>query len=253
MVLSIVIYFFGDEHYRQMAEVTPNPFWKNVFLIHVYSKLQTKTIHNVACQPLWKNNFIQVDNACLFYKSWYKKGLIVINYLLENDGTYLSFNSFMVKYNVKANFLQYFGICEAIRFGYNMKNNIDKIEQPLRPDAISLICKFSKGYSHIYSLFQTCQFNDKKECKSLRKWKLHFNIDEKYWQTYCSITFKSTIDVDFRWFQYRILNRILFTNNLLFKLNLVEDELCSFCNIHTKTLIHFFCDCHFFQKISGLN
>ena len=24
---------FGDEHYRQMAEVTPNPFWKNVFLI----------------------------------------------------------------------------------------------------------------------------------------------------------------------------------------------------------------------------
>ena len=70
----------------------------------LYSKLQTKTIYNVACQPLWKNYFIQIDNACLFYKSWYKKGLIVINDLLENDGTFLSFNSFMIKYNVKVNF-----------------------------------------------------------------------------------------------------------------------------------------------------
>ena len=107
-----------------MAEVTPNPFWKDVFSI--YSKLQTKTIYNIACQPLWKNNFIQIDNACLFYKSWYKKGLIVINDLLENDGTFLSFNSFMIKYNVKVNFLQYFGICEAIKSGYNMKNKLEK-------------------------------------------------------------------------------------------------------------------------------
>ena len=237
---------FGDEHYRQMAEVTTNPFWKDVFLI--YSKLQTKTIYNVACQPLWKNNLIQVNNSCLFYKSWYKKGLIVINDLLENDGTFLSFNSFMIKYNVKANFLQYFGICEAIKYGYNMKNNIDKMEQPLRPDAIALICKFSKGCSHIYSLFQTCLVN-KKECKSLQKWKLHFDIDEKSWQSYCSITFNSTIDVDLRWFQYIILNRILFTNDLLFKLNLVEEDLCSFCYKHTETLIHFFCDCPFSKKI----
>ena len=108
-----------------------------------------------------------------------------------------------------------------------MKNNIDKMEQP-----ISLKCKFSKGCSYIYSLFQTCQVN-KKECKRLRKWKLHFNIDEKSWQSYCSITFNSTID-DLRWFQYRILNRILFTNDLLFKLNLVEDDLCSFCYKHTE-------------------
>ena len=62
---------------------------------------------------------------------------------------FLSFNSFMIKYNVKVNFLQYFGICEAIKSGYNIKYNIDKMEQPLRPDAIALICKFSKGCSHI--------------------------------------------------------------------------------------------------------
>ena len=41
------------------------------------------------------------------------------------------------------------------------------------------------------------------------------------------------------------MHRILFTNVLLFKLKLVEDDLCSFCHMHTETLIHFFCDCKF--------
>ena len=33
------------------------------------------------------------------------------------------------------------------------------------------------------------------------------------------------------------------------KLNLVEDDLCSFCYKHTETLIHFFCDCLFSKNI----
>ena len=41
------------------------------------------------------------------------------------------------------------------------------------------------------------------------------------------------------------MHRILFTNVLLFKLKLVEDDLCSCCHMHTETLIHFFCDCKF--------
>ena len=231
---------FGNDHYRQMARVTPNPFWKDVFLI--YSKLQSTAITNVACQPLWKNDFIKVNNACMLYKSWYKKGIIVINDLLENDGNFLSFNSFKVKFDVTVNFLQYFGICKAIKSGYNIQTTINKMEQPLRPDTIALICKYSKGCSHIYSLFQA---NEKKESKSLRKWKIHFNIDDRIWQTYCNINFSSTIDVDLRWFQYKVMHRILFTNVLLFKLKLVEDDLCSFCHMHTETLIHFFCDCKF--------
>ena len=98
----------------------------------------------------------------MLYKSWYKKGIIVINDLLENDGNFLSFNSFKVKFDVTVNFLQYFGICKAIKSGYNIQTTINKMEQPLRPDTIALICKYSKGCSHIYSLFQA---NEKKESK----------------------------------------------------------------------------------------
>ena len=230
--------YFGDNHYRQMAEETRNPFWKDVFSI--FSKLQRIAVNNVSCQPLWKNNYIQVNNECVFYKSWYDKGITVVNDLLEDDGTFLTFNSFKQKYDLNVNFLQYFGMREAIKKGYDKRNAFEKMDQPLRPDIISLISKYKKGCSHIYSTFLA---RDKAECKSYGKWKLLFNMDENSWQAYCSIAFYSTIDIDLRWFQFRIIHRILFTNELLYKLKLVQSDLCSFCHIQCETIVHLFCEC----------
>ena len=83
----------------------------------------------------------------------------------------------------------------------------------------------------------------------MEKWKAHFDIDDRLWQTYCLHAFNCTMDVGLRWFQYKIVHRILFTNELLFKLNLVHDRNCSFCNLHHETLVHFFCECHISLRI----
>lgn len=235
---------FGDNHYNQMAKETLNPFWSNVF--SVYSKLQTITVDNISCQPLWKNSYIQVNNRCVFYKSWYDKGISVVNDLLEDDGTFLTLNSFIQKYDLYINFIQYYGIREAIKKGYDIRGAIKKMEQPLRLDTISLISKYRKGCSHIYSSFLS---KHKTECKSYKKWNMYLNIDEKSWQIYCSIVFNSSIDVDLRWFQFKIMHRILYTNDLLCKLKLVQSDLCSFCHIQCETIVHLFCDCTFSRNI----
>ena len=62
-----------------------------------------------------------------------------------------------------------------IKKGYKISDKIDKMEQPIRIDTISSICRYEKGCLHIKTLFQS---NEKKECKSLSRWKLNFNIDE---------------------------------------------------------------------------
>ena len=52
--------------------------------------------------------------------------------------------------------------------------------------------------------------------------------------------FQVALDTYTRDFQYKILNRILFTNSKLFKLKLVESPLCSFCDKNEETLEHLF-------------
>ena len=39
-----------------------------------------------------------------------------------------------------------------------------------------------------------------------------------------------------RWFQFKVLQRILYTNDLLFKMNLVTRKECTFSNKHSEQL-----------------
>ena len=67
--------------------------------------------------------------------------------------------------------------------------------------------------------------------------------------------FQVALDTYTRDFQYKILNRILFTNSKLFKLKLVESPLCSFCDKNEETLEHLFIFCEhsraFWKEISS--
>lgn len=49
-----------------------------------------------------------------------------------------------------------------------------------------------------------------------------------------------TVDTKLRVFQYKILDNILFNNNMLVKLRKVEPPLCSLCEAKDETYIHLF-------------
>ena len=46
------------------------------------------------------------------------------------------------------------------------------------------------------------------------------------------------------WFQYRILHRILATNDLLVNMNIKQNNLCTFCNEEIEKLEHLFWQCN---------
>ena len=53
----------------------------------------------------------------------------------------------------------------------------------------------------------------------------------------------TSIDSYSRYFQYRILNNILFTNKLLYVFKLVPSPRCSFCQLYDQTIDHLFVFC----------
>ena len=63
---------------------------------------------------------------------------------------------------------------------------------------------------------------------------------ELMWNKIYSLPFQVALNTYTRDFQYKILNRILFTNSKLFKLKLVESPLCPFCGKNEETLEHLF-------------
>ena len=67
-----------------------------------------------------------------------------------------------------------------------------------------------------------------------------FQLD---WEKIYLLPFKTTLDTKLREFQYKILNRILYTNKMLFKFKKIDSPLCDFCEKELETIEHLFFYC----------
>ena len=77
--------------------------------------INPKNKGDVLNQIIWNNQFIQVNKLSVFFPAWNKVSIEKLSCLFDNEGnTLLSLTTFMQKYNVKCNFLQYYSLLSAI-------------------------------------------------------------------------------------------------------------------------------------------
>ena len=65
------------------------------------------------------------------------------------------------------------------------------------------------------------------------------------WDSIYLLPRKVTIESRTRDFQYKILNRILFTNKMLFKMKISDTDKCTFCNEEEETIEHLLNTCKY--------
>ena len=193
--------------------------------------------------PIWYNELTKVGGKCIFYKTWYDKGIIHFTDLINEKGQFLSYEDVLTRFSLKTNFLTYYGIIKTLK---NIRNNcIDSqlnsnIERPFIPLIIEQILKEAKGCQNFYKTFVDNDTIPSGQTKWHRKINLHNNFK---WSTVYLLTHKVTQDTQLKWLQTRILHRILATNTFLFKIGLRDNELCTFCNIMPETIEHLFWEC----------
>ena len=79
--------------------------------------------------------------------------------------------------------------------------------------------------------------------KSQLRWNGIFETNEFNWQLIYNIPAKSCNNTKLHWFQYRILHRILATNDYLFKCKIKTENSCTFCTVVPEKLEHLFWQC----------
>ena len=79
-------------------------------------------------------------------------------------------------------------------------------------------------------------------------------FDDLDWASINNCPFICTQNVNLRWLQFRINNRIIGTNSFLFKINILDTDKCAFCKNETETIKHIFFSCYivkqFWQKLA---
>ena len=168
-----------------------------------------KTKGDVLNQIIWNNQFFRVNKSSVFFPSWKKVGIENLSCFFDNESnTLMTFTTFMQKYNVKSNFLQYYSLLSAIP---------QEWKTMLKQECLLLSTAEGRLIEHGF-IFQERQ-------------KIY------------SLPFRVTNEVKLSVFQYKIIHNIVYTNKLLHKMKKKQQPDCPYCHGIDQTPLHLFVEC----------
>ena len=221
-----------------------------------WSTINNKRIsstYQVFDEILWNNQFLRIGNKPLFNKKLFAKGIVHASDILSEDGKLLSWDHFRGKGLNFNDYLLIFGLSKALPGSWRNllhTDNNDKTHQnernsdlslQLNDEAVSLSALTSK------KLYWLLVAQKRVSPTASQKYETLFPNHKINWDLIHSIPFKVTVDVKTRCFQFNLLHRIIYTNKLLCKMNLVDSGLCTFCEEEIESLEHLFFHCKISQ------
>jgi hypothetical protein len=225
-----------------------NPFWKCVInsWILLDKTLQPESIDDIFNQPIWHNHRIKFE----YIESWQKRGIYYIYHLYSPDGNLLTFKELKYKYSIKGTYLDYHRLLKNIPNEWRLKilgctPNFGPSVQPI----LKIMCTKVKGCKIYYKVLRS--IDTTQILKSQEKWlrDLEIEYETDTWTRAYNIPYISTLDSDLRYFQFRILHRVLTTNQFLKLIGIKDDDRCSFCKHESETILHLFTECEHVKPI----
>lgn len=217
-----------------------NRFWSDVFQAYreIGLKVKPQTPDELNAEPIFLNENIKIGNKVIFYKLWLNRGVCFIRNVLDESGSFLSYENFKEIYGINTNYLTYIGCIQAIK-SYIRRTGLD-IESN-KSSKLSKVLQFiqssMKGARSYYEMLTS----EDVEPKCCSKWDDKLNTNIKWDTTFLKV--HNIKEIKLKWFQIRIVNRILATNITLQHMGIERDSDCTFCMRERESIQHIFWRC----------
>ena len=107
------------------------PFYHSVLKYwQDYRSVISEDIIQVQNEIIWNNNNMLMNQSTMFFKRWYKNGIIPIRDLLNVDFTFLSLDQFQRKYHLQVPFTTYYGLINSIPSSWRRKLKSTNFSNP---------------------------------------------------------------------------------------------------------------------------
>jgi hypothetical protein len=222
-----------------------NAFWKDVFSAYknLFAKVHPKNAQEMLTEPITFNENVKTGNRTVKNNQLHEKGIFKIGQFFDENGRLLSHREFSRKYDININFLAYHGWRLAVKkyvAKYEFRINSNQTEN--ENACIKLLNKNKKGCREVYDVLNSN--NERPNCCS--KWEQRLN-DDINWHS-CFVNIKKINEVNMKWFQMRIVHRILGTNVVLHRMGVANNENCVYCLGTRDSIDHIFWDCPIAQR-----
>ena len=233
---------FGCEFLMLHSHAMENFFWADV-LKHLklfFNVCISQNFNDFVAEPIHYNSAILRDNQTICIRNWIKNDILYIGHLC-GFGRFLTFEEFKARFPlVQVDFLVYQGILNSVKkhqrgLGIGMSDEFH-IDEPLPWKQLK-----KGGVKSIY--WTIIEKNNVSILPTwIEKWSKELNCEIDIKKIFSKLK-HTTVDTSLRWFQYKVMYRLLPTGRFLFIRHMADSSNCSFCNISEETLIHLLWEC----------
>ena len=245
--------FHCNFNYTKLPIILPEFYKECVVAWTLLSEDNPSSSSDIANQVIWNNQFICIGSKSIYNSRLIDLGIVRIGDLYDTRGEFKSNKEPLYSTLSPVEHFLLFSLFNAFPQEWRkiLKTNKNSIS--------------SKTHDLIQTDFELRIEGKKVNFQNLKSKSLYDNFvskissiptaQKKYneafsthtfqldWGKIYLLPFKTTLDTKLREFQYKILNRILYTNKMLFKFKKVVSPLCDFCEKELETIEHLFFHC----------
>ena len=204
----------------------PTTFYRE--LLEWWSKVrEIEDPDNIYNYILWNNKEIKIEGKSVFYKHYFDNNIKYTTDLLHEMSNIASLNVVRAAGLKSSNFLMWTGLRQSVPL--KLRCNVPNLK------VIFDLENFKCRDYYFYLI--------KKKYEKPRKWrklKEEFILEDKQVSEAFMMPLRVANEPYLRSFQYKVLNSILYTNELLCKIGYVSNPNCSFCEQTIETISHIF-------------
>ena len=162
-----------------------------------YSVSKSLTVGQIATLSLWNSKFIHTKSKSLCDESLVSKGIMTVSNLFDNEGELKNWETISEEFSLN----------------------------PVH---------FLKWYGVLKSIPSNWK-------KTLKGYNTEDNLpseeESQFWPSVYLLPASVTLDIKIRMFQHEIIKNILYLNQRLYRMNLVESPLCSLCKREVESIL----------------
>ena len=233
----------GSIYSFKLSKRICNKFWAQA--VDYWSTLivdnPVNDTNDASKESLWSNP--KVSKVEMSLPHWFNKGIIAIGDLMHANGKFISQKTLTDIYNIKTNYLEYHRVISCVKKYLSGHMKCTTHQKPLIPNQVAVLIKSKKGSKDFYNILnRKCTDNLIPQYTNWEK-NLHISLSKEKLKLIFRTCFKTVKNNDMIWMQYRVLYRILGTNDYLFKIKKHVDGICNFCYQSKETILHLLVEC----------
>ena len=222
-----------------------NPFWKDVFKSYeeLYVKHKPNTSEELLAEPLFFNEHFKIDKNTFKFQDWIDNGILTVRSLVKENGSFMTLDEFQEEYNFIPRSLDFFGCVSTVkRFARLHSIDIKSNRAFAIPKILSLLSGNQRGAKPIYNAF----IGNNMKSNPCKTWERILDKEIDWGKIFGSIN--QIKETKLRWFQMKIVYRVIVSNSILLKMNIVNSNKCNFCLIDKDSVLHYLWECTYVQQ-----